>query len=303
MTEYTIETKHLTKAFRKVSAVDRLELKIPSGSVYGLLGRNGAGKTTTIRLLMGLLNPTSGEALVYGKPMNSSTAHERQRVAYVSQEQRLYRGLSGEEHAAMIAPLYAKWDSDYAREMARHFDIDFTRPAGALSGGQRRMLAVVLALAIRPDVLLLDEPAAGLDPLARRRLIEALAEMLSNGDGQTVLLSTHLVDDLERIATEVGFMDAGKLVLSRNTDELRERMRRVQIVAKEGLLPNDIAVPGALRSKREGIVLTALASLPSPNALAELEQRPEITVQSFPMNLEETFIALFDDGKETRHDD
>ncbi len=303
MTEYTIETKHLTKDFRKVSAVDRLEMKVRSGSVYGLLGRNGAGKTTTIRLLMGLLNPTAGEALVNGKQMSKSTACERQRVAYVSQAQRLHRGLSGEEHAAMIAPLYAKWDVEYAREMARHFDIDLTRPAGALSGGQRRMLAVVLAFAIRPDVLLLDEPAAGLDPLARRRLIEALAEMLSNGGGQTVLLSTHLVDDLERIATEVGFMDAGKLVLSRNTDELRERMRRIQVVAKEGPLPSDIAIPGELRSKREGIVLTALASLPSPNALAELEQRPEITVQSFPMNLEETFIALFDDEKETRHDD
>ena len=296
MTDYAIQTRSLTKRFRSVQAVDNLDLQVSRGNVYGLLGRNGAGKTTTIRLLMGLLNPTAGDAQVCGFDMHSATPEERQRVAYVSQSQMLYRGHTGEEHARMLSRLYARWDMEYARATSDHFSLDLSRVVGALSGGQQRILAVVLALATRAEVLLLDEPAAGLDPLARRKLIEALSEMLVDNGERTVLLSTHLVDDVERIATQVGFMDAGSIRLSRPIDELRERMRRVQVVATGEALPPDINVPGTIRETREGVVLTSLSSLPSPDALQPLESRSDLRVQSFPMSLEDIFIALFDEN-------
>jgi ABC-2 type transport system ATP-binding protein len=299
MTDYAINIQGLSKRFRSVQAVDQLDLQVSRGEVYGLLGRNGAGKTTTIRLLMGLLNPTAGEARVAGINMHSATPEERQRVAYVSQSQMLYRGHTGEEHAHMLSRLYAHWDAEYARATADHFSLDLSRVVGALSGGQQRILAVVLALATRAEVLLLDEPAAGLDPLARRKLIEALSEMLVDSAERTVLLSTHLVDDVERIATQVGFMDSGSIQLSRPIEELRERMRRVQIVATGDALPAGISVPGTIRETREGVVLTSLCSLPSPDALQPLETRSDLRVQSFPMSLEEIFIAFFDDNVTT----
>ncbi len=296
MSDYAIKTQKLVKRYKRgVRAVDGLDLNISTGKVYGLLGRNGAGKTTTIRLLMGLLRPSAGTTSVAGSCMWKASAEQRSRVAYVSQTQQLYRGLTGEEHAGMLSRMYSRWDMDYAYEMARKFEISMECCTGQLSGGQQRMMSVVLALATRADVMLLDEPAAGLDPIARRRLIETLAELLVDTEGRTILLSTHLVDDVERIADDVGFMDEGKLRLSRPMDELKSSMRRVQVVACGDALPEDITIPGTMREQRDGLVLTALAALPTPDALAPLEARRDIRLQSFPLSLEEIFVALFGD--------
>ncbi len=190
-----------------MQAVSALDLAVPRGAVYGLLGRNGAGKTTALRLLMGLLRATSGTAAILGQDMWRADHRHRQRVAYVSQEQQIHAWMSFDQLVDYVAHFYDRWDQAHARALAHRFGIARDVAVGLLSGGQRRLAAVILALAARPEVLVLDEPAAGLDPVARRGLIDALIDALGEGADSTILLSTHICSDLERLANHIGIMD------------------------------------------------------------------------------------------------
>ncbi len=197
MNELAIEAHSLSKTFPgDVQAVRELDLSVRPGCVYGLIGRNGAGKTTLIRMLMALLRPTDGRAAILGQDMWQADEAHRQRVTYVSQELRLPRKLSVRQLCDYLATLYDRWDAAYADRLVKRFELAAERPIGAMSGGEQRKAAVLLALAARPDVLLLDEPAAGMDPIARRQLIDEIVDVLTDNGGSTVLFSTHIMADL-----------------------------------------------------------------------------------------------------------
>ncbi|MHC4200887.1 MAG: ABC transporter ATP-binding protein, partial [Planctomycetota bacterium] len=194
MSDPVIEAKDLTKVFPgNVVAVSRLDLTVEPGTVYGLIGRNGVGKTTALRMLMGLLRPTKGRARVLGADLMHSPRDLRQRVAYVPQEQRLHGWMTLAELCHYCSHFYDRWDGDYARELARRSGLAWDRQVGVMSGGEQRKVYILLALAARPEVLILDEPAAGLDPIARRELIDELVDVLSRNGGTTVLFSTHII--------------------------------------------------------------------------------------------------------------
>ncbi len=201
MNESVITASDLAKSFRgDVIAVNGLDLSVPRGSVYGLIGRNGAGKTTTLRMLMGLLRPVRGTARVLGHDLWTAPRSVRQRVAYVSQEQQLPPAKCTAELCLDLSKLHEHWDFVLAGKLATRFGIRVDAPMAELSGGDQRKVAVLLAFAARPEVLVLDEPAAGLDPIARRHLIEEIIEFLGDGGDRTVLFSTHIIEDLERVA-------------------------------------------------------------------------------------------------------
>ena len=294
MNDVAIETCHLSKTFdRSVQAVANLDLKIPRGVVYGLIGRNGAGKTTLIRLLMGLLRPTGGAASVLGTSMWKATCAQRQRVAYVSQSQQSDAWMTVGELCHYVGSLYQRWDMPYAQRLANRFGLPWDKPVGILSGGQQRKAAVLLAFASRAEVLLLDEPAAGLDPIARRELITEMVDIIAEGNGTTILLSTHIISDLERIAEYVGVMDQGRMSLSEaSLSDLQARTRRVQVVF-EGSPPRGFAIPGAIRSKTEGPVITAVVNVATEGQLDGIRGLPGVRVNEFPMGLEDIFIELF----------
>ncbi|MCX6879036.1 MAG: ABC transporter ATP-binding protein [Verrucomicrobia bacterium] len=295
MNEPAITASDLAKSFRGgVIAVNGLDLTVPRGAVYGLIGRNGAGKTTTLRMLMGLLRPVRGEARVLGHDLWGAPRSIRQRVAYVSQEQQLPANKCTAELCLDLSRLHERWDFPLAGKLAKRFGIRVEAPMAALSGGDQRKVAVLLAFAARPDVLVLDEPAAGLDPIARRQLMEEIVEFLGEGGERTVLFSTHIIEDLERVAEHVGIMDRGRMVMAGRLEELQTGMRRVQIIFNGAAVPQGFRVPGALRCHAEGPVLTAVVRIDNEVQLETLRAIPGTRVADFPLGLQEFFIALLD---------
>ncbi len=287
-----IETVGLCKSFPGgVVALTGLEMQVPHGTLFGLLGRNGAGKSTLLRVLMGLLRPDAGHAHVLGGDLRAATRDERARVAYVAQEPRLFGTLSTADHAGLLACYYPRFDTDAARALAKRFDVPWGRSFATLSGGGRRKAALLLAVATRADLLLLDEPGAGLDPLARRELIDVLVDVVSDATEATVVLSTHLVADVERLAERVGFIDAGRALRTDSVETLKERLRRVQVVF-DGDPPAGFEVPGALRTERTGSVITAIAELTSERDLAPVFALPGARVDLFGLTLEDIFVEI-----------
>jgi ABC-2 type transport system ATP-binding protein len=221
MNEAIIETRSLTKTFRDgIVAVKDLDLTVKRGAVYGLIGRNGSGKTTALRLLMGLLQPDRGAAQILGWDFWKAPRLVRQRAAYVSQTQRLPGGMTLEDLCRCLKHFNRKWDQDHARNLTNLWGLPWKRPVGSLSNGEQCRAALLLAFAGRPEVLVLDEPAAGFDPIARRELVNQILDAVTQSDGCTVLLSTHIVGDLERMADSIGIIDRGRLVLSVRLDDL-----------------------------------------------------------------------------------
>ena len=197
MTAPAIETRGLGKRYRTNWALRDCTIDVPAGRICGLVGANGAGKTTLMRLLAGLSRPNAGEALVCGRRPDPDDVEFLREVGYLAQEVPLYRRWNADDHLALGAHMNPVWDDEIARERLRLLRIPFDRPIESLSGGMRAQVALALALGKRPRVLLLDEPVAALDPLARREFLSSLAGAVADGD-LTVLLSSHLLPDLER---------------------------------------------------------------------------------------------------------
>jgi len=296
MSDLIIEARNLTKTFPGgVVAVNALDLAVPRGAVYGLIGRNGAGKTTALRLLLGLLRPNRGTARILGADLLAAPRELRERVAYVSQAQQIHAWMTPAELCHYVSHFYTQWDADYARDLGRRFGLAWHRQTGVMSGGEQRKVSILLALAARPEVLILDEPAAGLDPLARRDLVDELIDVLSGDGACTVLFSTHIISDLERIADHVGIMDRGHMITSAPLEALQSGTRRVQVIFEDAAPPDDFAIPGAVRQKAEGPVVTAVAKLTSDTQLDSVRQIPGARVSTFPLGLEDIFIELFGD--------
>lgn len=294
MSEVAIRAEGLSKVYaRKVRALDELDLEVERGKVYGFLGRNGAGKSTTLRLFMGLLRPTRGQALIFGNPMWGAAREQLQDVAYVAQQTRLSPRWSLNAHSQYCSQLYPRWDASYARRLVDRFELPVDRPVGTLSGGQHRAAAVLLALAARPRVLLLDEPAAGLDPLARRHLMTSIGDILRESDDLTVLYSTHIVSDVEPVADTVGFLDKGRLVASGSLEELGKEARLVQIIFSGNEVPEDFAIPNSRDIEVRGAVLRCVVTRYDSDAVEALAARHQARVQTFPMGLENLFVEVF----------
>lgn len=303
MNPVAIEARQLCKTFPPaITAVRGLDLTVPRGTVYGLIGRNGAGKSTLLRCLMGLLRPDSGHGEVLGHELWHAPREVRRRVAYVSQEQQLPWWMTARELGAFYQQLYHRWDQEFAARTTERFDLDDRRPMGVLSGGDQRRVAVLLALAAQPDVVILDEPAAGLDPISRRQLIEALVEFLGDGGQRTVLFSTHILADLERVADHVGFMDRGRLVMGGPLDSLQAGLRRVQVIFDGDRVPEGFRLPGQVRGRSEGPVLTAVVRCRPDQPAADLAAGTGARVSETPLGLEDLFLELMESEKDRRGD-
>jgi ABC-2 type transport system ATP-binding protein len=296
--ELALQAANLTKTFKGgVVAVSGLDLEVPRGAVYGLIGRNGAGKTTTIRLLLGLLRPDHGTTRILGHDFWEAPRSARARVAYVSQAQALPGWMSLAELTRYASHFYERWESVHVRDLARDWSLAWNQPVGTMSGGEQRRAAILMALAPRPEVLVLDEPTIGLDPIARREVVDALVSGLGRDDNCTILLSTQIISDLERIVEYVGIMDRGRMVTAARLEHLQQTMRRVQVIFPDPSPPPDFVVPGAIRSQVVGPVVTAVARVANDEQLDPVRRLPGARVQVFPLGLEEMFIELFGRGE------
>ena len=216
-----IETRGLTKRYRRITALSDCSITVPEGRISALVGPNGAGKTTLLRLLSGLASPTSGEAAILGSAPRQDPAFLAE-IGFLAQEIPLYRRMSAEDHIGIGAHMNPRWDGESVRDRLRRLNIPLDAAVGTLSGGQRAQVALALTLAKRPRVLLLDEPVAALDPLARRHFLGTLADAVAAG-GLTVVLSSHLVADIERVCDHLILLASSRVQLCGDIEGLLER--------------------------------------------------------------------------------
>jgi ABC-2 type transport system ATP-binding protein len=215
-----IQTSGLTKRYRRVTALSNCSVTVPQGRISALVGPNGAGKTTLMRMLCGLSQPTAGSASVLGDTPRQDPAFLAE-VGFLAQEMPLYRRMSAEDHIRIGAHLNSRWDGPSVRDRLRGLDIPLDRAVGTLSGGQRSQVALSLVLAKQPRLLLLDEPVAALDPLARRHFLQTLTAAVADSEGSlTVVLSSHLIADIERVCDHIILLAASQVQLCGDTDDL-----------------------------------------------------------------------------------
>ena len=253
MTEAAIETRALTKDFGNLRAVDSLDLRVERGEVFGFLGPNGAGKTTTIRMLLDFLRPTSGSAVVLGG--SGANPEIRGRIGYLPADLKIDRRYSGRDVFEYFGRLRGMTSLERAADLAAEFELDPSRPSGELSTGNRRKIGIVQAFMHRPELLILDEPTAGLDPLLQAKFIQLVEAAAS--DGATVFLSSHVLSEVEVLAGRVGVLRNGKLVTVATMDELRASARHRLEFHVEGLAPagHFDSVPGVAASTvRSGVI-------------------------------------------------
>jgi ABC-2 type transport system ATP-binding protein len=213
-----IETSGLTKRYRRVTALNDCTISVPEGRISALVGANGAGKTTLLRLLAGLAAPTAGRAVVFGGAPRQDPAYLAE-IGFLAQEIPLYRRRTAEDHIGTGAHLNPRWDGESVRARLSGQKIPLDQPVGTLSGGQRAQVALALTLAKRPRLLLLDEPLAALDPLARRNFLGTLAEAAAGG-GLTIVLSSHLIADIERVCDHLTLLAGSRVQLSGDIETL-----------------------------------------------------------------------------------
>jgi ABC-2 type transport system ATP-binding protein len=223
-----IEVRELRYRAGKTFAIRDLALNVPAGSIYGFLGPNGAGKTTTIRLLLGMTKPAAGVIRVLGHAVPSEVHVALGRIGYVPERPHLYPALSVEEAMRCHAAFFERWDAAWATQLLRMFELPLDRKVGRLSKGETGKLMMLLALAQRPELLVLDEPTDGLDPMIRRDVMTALMDYVAQS-GATVFISSHLVHELERMCDWVGVLDHGKMVTEMPIETFKRGVKRIRL--------------------------------------------------------------------------
>jgi len=290
-----IQTSRLTKKFRDAEVLRGVDFAVEQGQIIGLLGTNGAGKTTLIKCLLGLLKRTTGESSIFEDDSWNLSAEVKSRLGYVSQDFVLTPWMTVQGMANYTGSFYEKWDQPFVENLIREWDLDPDKSISTLSTGQRQKLAVILSLGHHPDLLILDEPVASLDPMARRQFLQSIIEFTEREE-RTVLFSTHITSDLERIASHVAMLKDGRIQHFGELDTLKHQVKRVRL-RSESSLPNDLVIPGALWCELNGPQAVAAVSDWEPSKADALRSKYRVEVSVEDLNLEEIFLEL----NETQH--
>jgi len=289
-----LEFNNIHRAYQRGREVlQGISFSIETGEVVGLLGKNGAGKTTLIRVALGLMEPQQGSVRVFGLDPRRDALEVKRRVGYVSEDQILPEFLSVEEIIRLHRGLYPSWDESMEKDLRERFEMDPRAKIHALSKGQARQVALLCAVAHRPELLLLDEPAGGLDPVARREFLETSIQLL-NDTGTTILFSSHHMTDVERMAGRVVMIHEGKLLIDSALDDLRESYSLALVPhAADGRLDRLHSMPGCLSVRRQPDALHAIFRFNSQTCRLLLEREMGITdAYCTSIALEEMFIEL-----------
>ena len=287
---WVIETAGLTKHYGRVEAVRQLTFRVGAHRITGFLGRNGAGKSSTIKMLLGMSRPTSGTGRMLGRPIDDAreSMEIRRRVAYVAEDKQTYAYMTVAQMIAFTRSFYDDWRPDVEARLRTQFDLPLTRNVKALSKGMRTKLALLLALARRPQLLILDEPSEGLDPVSIEELLQAL--VAAAAEGTTVFFSSHQIAEVERIADHVCVLDRGRLVVDASMEAIRSDYRRIDVgfageppAAEWG---SELVSPTRVSGRQVTLMVRG-------NADAVIERAYSagaVAVESSPVSLREVFL-------------
>lgn len=291
--QHAIEMVDVCKRY-ETFYLDHLNLALPTGQVMGLVGANGAGKSTTLRLLMGLIQADSGQVNVLGHRLPEAQVPAKQNIGYASEDIRLYKSETLRWHMQLIKRIFPEWDDNYAAELGRKFDLNLDQKVKGFSHGQRVKACLLLILARRPKLVILDEPTTGLDPVARMEVLEELADILRD-ENRSVLFSSHNTQDVEQLSDSISFLDKGKLLDSENKENYLERWRRIQCTGPAGSLPQGI--PGITRTKQSGSLMEVTINQFNDAVTQALIDQGFIVSSIERMSLEQIFLATVKAGR------
>ena len=281
-----IEAKELVKSFDGFRALDGLNFSVPQGAVYGLVGPNGAGKSTLIRHLAGIYRQDSGEVLIDGEPIFENTA-KKSHIAYIPDEIFYFTQFSVKDMLQFYSKIYPTFSRERFDALGKDFDIDLKRPMRKLSKGMQKQAAFRLALAQNPEIVILDEPVDGLDPIVRRRMWSVLLSDVAE-KGTTVVLSSHNLRELEDVCDRVGIMNRGKMLLERSLSDLQENIVKIQLVLPEGVqLPDGLDV---LHTTVTGRLHQLILRGKAEKLSAKIAAVQPLFFDIIPLSLEEIFI-------------
>ena len=295
MTDLAAELKGVGKKYR-FFALDNIHLQLPKGEIMGLIGPNGAGKSTTIRIMLGLVHQDCGEVRVLGHRMPAEQVDAKWDIGFASEDMRLYESMTLDWHLRFVRSIYPQqWDAAYAQLLLKRFGLRAEQKIKGLSHGQRVKATLLLVLARRPKLLVLDEPTTGLDPVARHEILRELTAVMSDED-RTILFSSHNTKDIEQICDRITFIDRGRIIDSMDKEAYLDRWRRLRLEVPLGIeLP---ALPGIIDIRQDGRLAIATSNVFKPDLANAYENRGARVQSIESMTLEEIFIANVEHSRE-----
>jgi len=288
MSENVITIKNLVKFFDGRCVLDGINLNVPCGCIYGLLGRNGAGKTTIIRILLGLEPPTRGQTFMLDAESTELSAKIRGRIGCVSEGHNLIQNYKVGRLIQLCKDLSLQWNDEFFEHLIETFRLPMDRRVKELSMGMRAQLNLALAMAIDPELLILDDPTLGLDTVARRQFIELAIDIIQK-QGRTILFSSHILSDVERIADRIGILAAGKLIVDCPLEELKERVKKLRVIFPESA-PQSLYLTEIVNQKIDGRELVMTVANWNDRKQTILETFKPSSCTEIPMSLEDIFI-------------
>jgi ABC-2 type transport system ATP-binding protein len=273
MQEEIVHINRISKWFGKNKALDAVDLQLNAGSIIGLVGSNGAGKSTLLRHIIGLYLPDEGTCTTFGVEAKKLSPKELARIGYVHQEGELLDWMNVGQLIRYVSAYYDTWNKDLEQRYIHDFELNLKDRVGTLSPGQRQKLAILLAIGFEPELLILDEPASALDPLARRQFLDLMLEMIQTQD-RTIVISSHILSDIEKIIDHIVVMDKGKILRDCGLDTLQEEFCQITLTAAGGKLPESLPFANMVDCKRNGT--QALLTLRNANPQQIEEQACQI---------------------------
>jgi ABC-2 type transport system ATP-binding protein len=285
-----IETHDLTKSYGTVSAVCGLDLTVEPNRITAFLGQNGAGKSTTIKMLLGMIQPTCGKGTVLGKRITDAEENREMRckVAYVAENKPLYSYMTVEQTVRFASSFYPDWRADVANKLLSEYKLPRQRKVKTLSKGMRTKLALLLAFARRPELLILDEPSEGLDPVGIEDLLQML--VVQAAEGVSIFFSSHQIAEVERIADHVCILDNGRLSLNASLDYLRQSYRRIDLVFPFPPPEREFRIKGVEKIRRNGYQVSVFASMNAEAVVERARDLKAISVEVSPVGLRDIFL-------------
>lgn len=284
MTDLAVEFAKVSKRYPYFHLSD-IDLNLEKGQVVGLIGQNGAGKSTSLRILLGLVKPDTGRVRVLGHPIPEAQLAAKRQLAYLSEDLRLYKAATLKWHLDFLQKIFPSWDTTYARHLVQKFQLNLDQKLKGFSHGQRVKAGLLLALARRPKLLILDEPTTGLDPIAKSDVLGEMMDVLAEED-RTILFSSHTTQDVEQLSDHIVFMDQGRILDSADKECFLEKWRRIQLTAQ-----SDVPFAPAWLVKGSGHLKTLVTHRFHQDMVKELEHQGHQIHSVSPMTLEEIFIA------------
>jgi ABC-2 type transport system ATP-binding protein len=285
-----IQTERLGKSYGRFEALKELNLSIRAHGITAFLGLNGAGKSTTIKILLGMMRPSSGDGSILGQRISDpiESVRIRRKIAYVSENKRLYDYMTVDQMIRFTSAFYPDWRPSEEQRLLRQFKLPLDRKVKSLSKGMRTKLGLLMAFARQPELLILDEPSEGLDPGGVEELLEILVARC--GEGTTVFFSSHQIAEVERIADQICILHAGRLVLDSSVDDLRESYRRIDLVFPSIPAERDFRIAGIEDVRTRGHQMSVLASRNAEAVVARAHDFHATSIDITPVALRDVFL-------------